>query len=65
MPSTTPPSFLPQPVLDAFLDDLNTSRDFYGFVKEMRKAFKEEIGMEKMGDKERREHEEALGRRKA
>ena len=59
----TPASFLPVSVVEPLLAKLNNSRDFYLFVKEMRLAFKMEIAVEKMTDKERRDREASLLRK--
>ena len=45
----SPPSFLPSTVLAPLLTSLNASRDFYGFARAMRRAFRDEIRVEKMG----------------
>ncbi|GAA6029024.1 hypothetical protein JCM8097_001557 [Rhodosporidiobolus ruineniae] len=42
-----PPSFLPPSVLAPLLSKLNASRDLYAFVRAMRGAFVDEIGVEK------------------
>ncbi|BGP34213.1 kinetochore-associated Ndc80 complex subunit spc25 [Rhodotorula toruloides] len=73
LPSLSPSSFLPQTVTQPLLDKLNQSRDLYAFVKSMRRAFVDEVGLEKRSwaseaerekerrrARERREREEGL-----
>ncbi|GAA6013546.1 hypothetical protein JCM10207_004770 [Rhodosporidiobolus poonsookiae] len=56
VPTLSPPSFLPPTVLSPLLDRLNTTRDLYAFVRCMRLAFVDEVGIEKRvggGEQER------------
>ncbi|BGP18634.1 hypothetical protein JCM10213_004184 [Rhodosporidiobolus nylandii] len=45
----SPPSFLPPSVVDPALSRLNTSRDLYAFIREMRQLFVDEVALEKRG----------------
>lgn len=66
----SPPSFLPASVLTPLLSSLNASRDFYRFARAMRRAFRDEIRVEKMGlgaggeGERERERERLRGERK-
>ncbi|ORY88966.1 hypothetical protein BCR35DRAFT_350484 [Leucosporidium creatinivorum] len=43
------PTYLPPTTLQPLLTYLNRTRDLYGFARRMREAFKDEVGLEKMG----------------
>ncbi|KAI5480916.1 hypothetical protein MNV49_006725 [Pseudohyphozyma bogoriensis] len=47
--SISPPTFLPPSVTAPLLATLNSGRDLYAFVREMRYAFRDEVRVEKMG----------------
>ncbi|GAA5823806.1 hypothetical protein JCM11251_003302 [Rhodosporidiobolus azoricus] len=49
IPSTSPPSLLPPPVLAPLLTRLNSTRDLYAFIRQMRQAFVDEVELEKRG----------------
>lgn len=61
------PSYLPPSTLSPLLADLNRSRDLYGFARKMREAFREEVGLEKMGlvNEEEKEREREKARKGA
>lgn len=57
--SIQPPSFLPLSLLNQLVAELNKDRDFYGFIRKMRIAFKDEVRVEKMdlGNEKEKESE--------
>ncbi|BGP50466.1 kinetochore-associated Ndc80 complex subunit spc25 [Rhodotorula kratochvilovae] len=58
----SPPSLLPAPLLSTLLSRLNATRDLYAFVRAMRRAFVDEVQLEKRAFASEVERERERGR---